>query len=285
MTRSERSSVPGWRRFLESRFDREFLQKIQAMPTRQNEYGYDPFGFHRDEAIAGIYLAHLMYRYYFRAEVHGMENVPEGRALLVANHSGQLPFDGLVIGGSMLFAKEPPRLVRSMIDHFVPTLPFVGSALTRWGQIIGTPENCRHLLNDDEVIVVFPEGSRGVSKPFSKRYQLQEFGMGFMRLALETNTPIVPVAVIGAEEQAPCFNVKPLARLMGIPAFPLMPFPPFFPALPLPTKYRVYFGEPMHFGGDPDQDDEELRPAMTQVRNTIQSMIHLGLKARKHIFW
>ena len=95
----------------------------------------------------------------------------------------------------------------------------------------------------------------------------------------------MPVAVIGAEEQAPAFNVKPLAKLLGAPAFPLMPFPPFFPAIPLPSKYRVYFGEPMRFEGDPDQDDDELRPAVTQVKNTIQSMIHLGLKARKHVFW
>ena len=274
-----------WRRFFESRFDREFLQKIQALPTRQNEYGYDPFGFNREEAIDGIYLTWLFYKYYFRAEAHGVEHVPEGRVLLISNHSGQLPFDGLVIGGSMLFDHESPRIIRSMIDRFVPTLPFVGPTLTRWGQIVGSPENCEHLLHDDEIICVFPEGSRGVSKPFSKRYQLQPFGMGFMRLALATDTPIVPVAVIGAEEQAPCFNVKPLAKLMGLPAFPMMPFPPFFPALPLPTKYRLYFGEPMRFTGDPDQDDEELLPSVTQVRNTIQSMIHLGLKARKHVFW
>jgi 1-acyl-sn-glycerol-3-phosphate acyltransferase len=274
-----------WRRFLESRFDRDFLQKIQAMPTRQNEYGYDPFGFNRDDLLSAAYLAHLLYHYYFRAEAHGIDNVPDGRVLLVSNHSGQLPFDGLVIGSAMVFDRDPPRVVRSMIERFVPTLPYVSYILARWGQIIGTPENCRRLLQDEEMILVFPEGARGVSKPFSKRYQLQSFGMGFMRLALETRTPIVPVAVIGAEEQAPAFNIGPIARLIGAPAFPLMPFPPFFPAIPLPSKYRVYFGEPMHFEGDPDQDDEELQPAVTQVRNTIQSMIHLGLKARRHIFF
>jgi 1-acyl-sn-glycerol-3-phosphate acyltransferase len=268
-----------------SRFDREFLQRIQALPTRQNEYGYDPFGFHRDEALTAIYLAHLLYHYYFRAEVHGVEQVPDGRVLLVSNHSGQLPFDGLVIGSALVFDRDPPRVVRSMIDRFVPTLPYVGYIMQRWGQIVGTPDNCRRLLDDEEMILVFPEGSRGVSKPFSKRYQLQPFGMGFMRLALQTGAPVVPVAVIGAEEQAPAFNLRPLARLMELPAFPLMPFPPFFPVLPLPTKYRIYFGEPMRFEGDPDQDDEELQPSVTRVRNTIQSMIHLGLKARTHVFW
>jgi 1-acyl-sn-glycerol-3-phosphate acyltransferase len=275
-----------FRRFVERQFGRELVQSLLAMPVHQNEYGYDSFGFSVDEAISGAYLAHLLYHHYFRAEVHGIERVPAtGRVLLIANHSGQLPFDGLVIGSAMVFDHRPPRMVRSMIEKFVPTLPFVGYTLARWGQIIGTPENCRRLLLDDEIILVFPEGAKGVSKPFSKRYQLQEFGMGFMRLALETGAPIVPVAVIGAEEQAPAFNVQPLAKLLGAPAFPLMPFPPFFPAIPLPVKYRVYFGEPMQFSGDPDQDDEELQPIVTQVRNTIQSMIQLGLKQRKHVFW
>jgi 1-acyl-sn-glycerol-3-phosphate acyltransferase len=274
-----------FRRFVEARFDREFLQKMQALPTRQNEYGYDAFGFNRDEILPGLLLAHVLYHHYFRAEVFGVTHVPVGRVLLIANHSGQLPFDGLMIASAMMFDHDPPRIVRSMIERFVPTLPFVGYTLARWGQIIGTPENCRRLLVDDEMILVFPEGAKGVSKPFSKRYQLQEFGMGFMRLALETGAPIVPVAVIGAEEQAPAINVEFVARLIGAPAFPLMPFPPFFPAIPLPSKYRVYFGEPLRFEGDPDQDDEELLPAVTQVRNTVQSMIKLGLKARKHVFW
>lgn len=274
-----------WRQFLEGRLGRKLVEQVQALPTRQNEYGYDPFGFNRDDALSAVYVAHLLHRFYFRTEVHGIDRVPAGRVLLTANHSGQLPFDGLMIGASMMLDHDPPRIIRSMIDHFVPTLPYVGTILQRWGQIIGTPDNCRRLLADDEAIVVFPEGARGVSKPFSKRYQLQPFGMGFLRLALQTRSPIVPVAVIGAEEQAPAFNVRPLAKLLGTPAFPLMPFPPFFPALPLPTKYRLYFGDPLWFSGDPDQDDEELRPQMTQVRNTIQSMIHLGLKARGHVFW
>jgi 1-acyl-sn-glycerol-3-phosphate acyltransferase len=283
---TSRALTDHWRRFLEGRFDRDFLRELQALPTRQNEYGYDPFGFHRDEALPGVYLAHLLYHHYFRAEVFGIENVPaSGRVLLIANHSGQLPFDGLVISSAMIFDHRPPRVTRSMIERFVPTLPFVGYLLARWGQIVGTPENCRRLLEDDEAILVFPEGAKGISKPFSRRYQLQEFGMGFMRLALESHAPIVPVAVVGAEEQAPAFNLETVAKLIGAPAFPIMPFPPFFPALPLPSRYRVYFGEPLAFEGDPDQDDEELAPSVAQVRNTIQSMLRLGLKARKHVFW
>ena len=117
MSRKSRKTSSRWQRFLESRFDRDFLQKIQALPTRQNEYGYDAFGFNRDEAITGIYLAYLFHKYYFRADVYGIENVPDGRVLLIANHSGQLPFDGLVIGGSVLFDRDPPRIIRSMIER------------------------------------------------------------------------------------------------------------------------------------------------------------------------
>ena len=171
-----------------------------------------------------------------------------------------------------------------MVERYVQTVPFASYLFARWGQITGTPENCRRLLEDEEAILVFPEGARGISKPFTQRYQLQEFGLGFMRLALETNTPIVPVAVIGAEEQSPAVNLKPLAKLIGAPAFPFMPLPPFLP-VPYPTKYRIYFGEPLTFEGDPDDEDEVLAEKVKHVRNEIQSMIRLGLKERKHIFW
>ena len=106
-----------------------------------------------------------------------------------------------------------------------------------------------------------------------------------MRLALETGTPIVPIAVVGAEEQAPAVNLKPLAKLLGAPAFPLMPLPPFFPILPYPTKYRIYFGEPLTFEGDADEDDDVIGERVVVVRNHIQSMLRVGLKERRHIFW
>ncbi len=264
----------------------DFASRSKALTVRQNEYGFDPFGFHRDSLRLVVPLARWLHRSYFRTEVHGMENLPpSGRLLLVSNHSGQLPFDGVVIGTALLLDANPPRMVRSMIERFVPTVPFVSFLLTRWGQITGTPENCRRLLEDEEVILVFPEGARGISKPFSKRYQLARFGDGFMRLALETKSPILPVAVIGAEEQAPAVNIKPLARLLRAPSFPVVPYPPFFPILPLPVKYRLYFGEPMHFSGDPDEEAEIVEDKVRSVRNRIQSMLHLGLRARKNVFW
>ncbi|MBA3459842.1 MAG: acyltransferase family protein [Deltaproteobacteria bacterium] len=260
--------------------------RTQALVVRGNEFGYDPFGLSRDGVQTAARFARFLYRNYFRAEAKGVENIPAtGRVLFVSNHSGQLPFDGVVIGAATFLEPPQPRLVRSMVEYFVPTVPFASYLFSRWGQITGTPENCRRLLAAEECVLVFPEGARGISKDFSKRYQLAEFGKGFMRLALEMQAPIVPIAVIGAEEQAPAMNFKPLARLLRMPSFPIVPYPPFVPLVPLPVKYRLYFGEPMMFTGDPDDDDEVLDDKVKSVKHRIQSMIHVGLREREHVFW
>jgi 1-acyl-sn-glycerol-3-phosphate acyltransferase len=266
--------------------DDDIVGRSQALVVRGNEFGFDEFGLSRDSFRGAVRVARWLYRNYFRATAFGVEHIPAtGRVLFVANHSGQLPFDGLVIGAACFLEPPQPRLVRSMVEYFVPTVPFVSYLLARWGQITGTPENCRRLLAAEEAVLVFPEGARGISKNFSKRYQLAEFGTGFLRLALEMQAPIVPIAVIGAEEQAPAINVKPLARLFGSPSFPVVPYPPFFPLVPLPVKYRLYFGEPIIVAGDPDDDDEVLDEKTRIVKSRIQSMIQLGLREREHVFW
>lgn len=260
--------------------------RTQALVVHGNEFGFDPFGLSKDSLKPVVTVARWLYRHYFRASAFGIENIPaSGRVLFVANHSGQLPFDGMVIGAATFLEPAQPRLVRSMVEYFVPSVPFASYLFSRWGQITGTPENCRRLLAAEEAVLVFPEGARGISKPFSRRYQLADFGKGFMRLALEMQAPIVPIAVIGAEEQAPAVNVRSLARLLGMPSFPVVPYPPFVPLVPLPVKYRVYFGEPMTFTGDPDDDDEVLDEQVKQVKNRIQTMIQVGLRERQHVFW
>jgi 1-acyl-sn-glycerol-3-phosphate acyltransferase len=260
--------------------------RTRALVVHSNEFGFDPFGLSRDHVRGAARFARWLYRYYFRATARGIEHIPaHGRVLFVANHSGQLPFDGLVISAACFLEPPQPRLPRAMVEYFVPTVPFASYLFARWGQITGTPENCRRLLAAEEAVLVFPEGARGISKPFSQRYQLAEFGKGFLRLALELQAPVVPVAVIGAEEQAPAFNVKPLAKLLRTPAFPVVPYPPFVPLVPLPVKYRLYFGEPMRFTGDPDDDDEVLDDKVRTVKNRIQSMIQQGLREREHVFW
>ena len=257
--------------------------RLESMARPDTEYGVDSFGFDVDYALSAIAPLVWIYKHYFRVQTSGLENVPKGRVLLVSNHSGQIPLDGAMIGVSLLLEGHPPRPIRSMVEKWSATLPYVSTFFSRVGQIVGTPENCRRLLENDEAILVFPEGVRGIAKLWPQRYQLQDFGLGFMRLALETNTPIVPVAVIGAEEQAPALmDIKPLAKLLGFPAFPITPT--VLP-LPLPSRYHLYFGEPMRFTGRPDDEDAELDKKVKQVRGTLQAMINEGLRERKSVFF
>jgi 1-acyl-sn-glycerol-3-phosphate acyltransferase len=256
--------------------------RMQQIGHVGNEFGVDPFGFDLNYALSAIAPFLWLYKHYFRVQIFDIDRVPPGRVLLVANHSGQLPLDGAMILVAMLTEASRPRAVRSMVEKWVQTLPYVSTFMARVGQIVGTPENCRRLLEGEEAILVFPEGVRGLGKIWPQRYRLQDFGLGFMRLALETNTPVVPVAVIGAEEQTPSLmNVKPLARMLG---FPYLPLTPTIVPLPLPTRYRIYFGEPMKFTGRADEEDAELDKKVAAVKSKLQSMIDAGLKERKHVF-
>lgn len=262
---------------------RDLPERIAASRPNSNEFGLDPFGFSVDYSLAAVAPFVWMYQHYFRVDARGLEHLPPGRVLLVSNHSGQLPFDGAMIGMAVLTEADPPRPVRSMVEKWMPTLPYVSTFFARTGQVVGTPENCRRLLEAGEVILVFPEGAKGVNKLWRDRYQLADFGLGFMRLALETDTPIVPVAVIGGEEQAPAlFDFKPLARLLGFPAFPITPT--ILP-LPLPTRYRLRFGPPLRFQGSPQDEDAELERKVKEVKAAIQALLARGLKERKSVFF
>lgn len=273
-------------RFSEDALGEELDARIARIRTHPNEAGMDPFGFDPDTARYALALSAFLHRFYFRTEVFGIDRVPDGRVLVVANHSGQIPVDGLLIGTALMLDAEPPRFPRSMVERWSAELPFVSVFFPRCGQVVGSPDNARRLLENDEALVVFPEGSRGISKTFDRRYQLVPFGLGFMRLALETGTPIVPVGVVGGEEQLPSVaNLEPLAKLFGMPAFPVIPQLFLGMAFPLPTRYRLYFGEPMVFSGDPDDDDAVIGEKVARVQGTIQSMVNRGLKERRAIFW
>jgi 1-acyl-sn-glycerol-3-phosphate acyltransferase len=272
---------------LERLLGERFSDRIARVPMALGSSGVDPFGLDPRWAKYALSTVAMLHRKYFRSEVHGIENVPPGRLLVVANHSGQVPLDAALIGAALFMDAEPPRIVRAMVEKWAVSLPFVSLLFTRVGQVVGVPENATRLLAQGEALLVFPEGARGISKTFDQRYRLTEFGLGFMRLAIETDTPIVPVAVIGAEEQyVSIANVQALAKLLRMPAFPLIP-QLLFPGgqLPLPTKYRLWFGEPMRFTGDPDDDDTVMQEKVWLVKQTIQSMLNRGLKERKHIFW
>ena len=260
----------------------ELEARLARLVAPQNEYGVDPFGLELDFAKAAIAPVLWLYRNYFRVETHGIEQVPQGRVMLISNHSGQLPLDGAMIAMSLLLEAEPPRVVRAMVEKWAPTLPFVAPFFARIGQVVGTPENCRRLLAAGETIMVFPEGTRGLNKTYDKRYRLQEFGSGFMRIAVETQTPVLPVAVIGAEEQAPAlFDFKQVAKIFGFPALPITPT---LVPLPLPVKYRLWFGEPMRFSGSAHDDDAELERKVSEVKRAIEILLKRGLKSRGSIF-
>lgn len=267
----------------------ELNARVDRLPTRLGPYGVDPFGFDPEylKKVAG--LAVWIYRHYFRVQASGVSNIPDGRVVLVANHSGQLPFDAAMISVAAFLDREPPVFMRSMLERFVPSTPFASTFMARCGQILGTPENCSRLLEAEEAILVFPEGVRGLNKTFKQRYRLQEFGQGFVRLALQSGAPVVPVAVVGAEEQAPSlYNARAIGKILGFPAFPITPTNPLLPVLgmlPYPSRYRIYFGEPIQFDGDANDEDEVILEKVALVKGKIQSMLDEGVAKRQHIFW
>lgn len=274
---------------VDQRIDPHTLAQIERLQAGQGEHGFDLFGFEPRFLRYMVPPCQWLLDRYFRAETHGLDNIPDdGPVLLIANHSGQLPLDGMMIGTACLLRKDPPRMIRSMVEHWVPTLPFVSWIFARAGQVVGTRENARTLLKLGNCLLVFPEGARGISKTYDRAYQLEEFGLGFMRLALETGTPIVPVGVVGAEEQMPAIaNIKPLGRALGMPAFPITPTWPLLGplgALPLPVKYHIHFGQPMRFTGAPDDEDRIVRAQVEQVKDAIRGLIDRGLRERKGVF-
>jgi 1-acyl-sn-glycerol-3-phosphate acyltransferase len=268
---------------------REIDARLERIPTRLNSYGYDAWGFHPDSARLAFLFAALLYRYWFRVEVSDIERLPRGRVLLIANHAGQVALDAAMIGTACFMEAEPPRIMRGMGEYWLPTVPWVNIAMVRTGSVVGTRKNCIDLLENEEAVIAFPEGVRGMNKLIWERYQLQEFGQGFMRLALETHTPIMPIAVVGSEEQAPAIaNIRPLARLLRMPAFPVTftwPLCGLLGLVPLPVKYRIYFGEPMYFEGNPNDEDEVIGEKVEQVKQMIAAMLARGLKRRRSIFF
>jgi 1-acyl-sn-glycerol-3-phosphate acyltransferase len=270
------------------RLQQRVADRLQRIPNRLNEFGFDPYGL-SPEWIRRLSLpAVLLYERYFRCQTVGIGHVPAGRVLVVANHAGQLPFDGMMLATALLLEAEPPRIARGMGEYWIPSIPGFSVLAARGGALVGTPENCAMLLQNEECVAVFPEGVRGMNKLYRDRYKLQRFGLGFMRLALETDTPIVPVGIVGSEEQQPGLaNWSGLGKLLGMPAFPITPTFPWLGPLglfPLPVRYHLYFGEPMRFEGNPDEEDAAIEKRVEEVRAAIESLLERGLSERGGVF-
>jgi 1-acyl-sn-glycerol-3-phosphate acyltransferase len=243
---------------------------------------YDRYGFSPQATRSAFPLFLALYRWYFRVRSEGHANVPaEGPALLVANHGGVLPFDAALTVVDMLMHSDPPRLARAIVDRWAGQLPWVNVFYARLGQVIGTRENFSDLLDDGQLVLVFPEGTEGVRKPITQRYRLQGFRVGFIEQALRARAPIVPVAIVGSDDQAPVlFDVKPIAKALGLPFLPITPtFPWLGPLglLPYPVGYRIVYGEPLRFHerfGPEGADDARLvRYLANQVRRTVQLLL------------
>ncbi len=260
--------------------DPEVEQRVERLELPFNRLGLDPYGISRRHLMYFFSFLTLFYRNYFRVRTSGIEHVPaRGRAMLVGNHSGGLPFDGGMVMASVFLEMDPPRLAHGMVEKFAQTWPFVSLWLSRVGQFTGLPAHAIRFLQEDRMLLVFPEGVRGVGKLHKDRYKLMRFGTGFMRLALQTNTPIVPLAFIGAEDSLPVIaNVKPLARLFGAPYFPVTPY--LIP-LPMPFPCQIHYSEPMRFEGDGNESDEVIEEYVEQVKQRISGLISHGLESRE----
>ena len=253
---------------------------LDRVPKKTGSFGYDPWGYDEGSVKLTAGIIRLLYERYFRVQAHGLEHVPaHGRVLIIGNHSGQLPMDGLLVGYALLSNPHGPRAARAMIERFFPSVPFLGNALNAMGAVIGDPLNCAKMLEAEEAIIVFPEGVRGSGKPWRKRYQLQRFGNGFIHLAMMHRTPIVPVGIVGCEETMPSLgSIDPLARLLGLPYVPVVPIP-----FPLPACVHLNFGEPIGFDPQPCSEQEADR-RMELVKSRIQGLIEAGLAQRTRVF-
>ncbi|MBW2313788.1 MAG: acyltransferase family protein [Deltaproteobacteria bacterium] len=294
---SERESERAWTRtprideielplpsgFAERLLDDDVRRRLAAL-THMAEGGapYDRFGFSPAAAQTAFPLFHALYRAYFRVRSEGHERVPvEGPAVLAANHGGLLPFDGAMTVVDVLLHTDPPRLARAVVDRWAGTLPWVNVFFARMGQVVGTRENVMDLLDDGQLVLVFPEGMDGVRKNVTQRYRLQRFHVGFVEAALRAQAPIVPMAVVGSDDQAPIlFDLSELARRFRVPFFPVTPtFPWLGPLglLPYPVSYRIVYGEPLHFhekfGPDAADDPQLVRYLANQVRRDIQLLL------------
>ena len=228
----------------------------------------------RDPAIASRYqpVLDFLYRRYFRTEVEGIENIPRaGRAILVANHSGALPYDALMLMRAVEREHPAHRHLRPLIEDDVFHFPYLGTFLNRMGAVRACPENAERLLADEELVAVFPEGIQGIGKLYRDRYRLQRFGRGgFVKLALRTGSPIIPVAIVGAEEATPMVaRMTWLARAVGLPHLPLTPTG----LIPLPSKWRIRFGEPMDLAREHRGEGGEDRLLVARLAETVRTQI------------
>ncbi|HUU03123.1 MAG TPA: lysophospholipid acyltransferase family protein [Myxococcota bacterium] len=268
-------------------------KKLGHAYMRHHAEEVDPFGFDPVYWNRVSPFLEFLFDKYWRVKLQGIENIPaQGRVLLVANHSGTLPYDGAMLKVAIEEHHPSGRPVRFLVEDFVFHFPFLGAFMNRIGGVRACQDNARRLLENEQLVAVFPEGIKGIGKLYRNRYKLQRFGRGgFLKLALRTRSPIVPVSIVGAEEIHPMLaRMGFLARPLGLPYLPVTPtFPWLGPlgAVPLPSKWLISFGKPVNFDkySAADSDDPLIVMELAEkIRATIQRMTDKLIEERGHAF-
>lgn len=281
---------------LDPRDFEEGLTKALAFLRRRltGDYDVDVFGFDRELTEQVLMpLARPLYEKYWRVRAVGLEHVPsETGALVVANHAGTLPFDAVMTKFALLDEHPAHRHLRELAADLALRVPVIGPLARKTGNTLAHNDDARRLLQAGELVGVWPEGFKGIGKPYRDRYKLQRFGRGgFVEVALRAQVPIIPVAIIGSEEIYPIIgNAKFLARVLGFPYFPITwTFPWLGPlgAIPLPSKWVIEFGEPIEtarYGAEAADDPMLVFELTDRVRDTIQQMLYRNLMGRRSVF-
>jgi len=253
-------------------------------PFHDEGHGFDVFGLHPPSLASAIDATSAIYERYFRVDSQGAEHIPKtGPAILVANHGGMLPIDAAMLFLDVVRRTDPPRIPRAVADHFVPRLPLVSTFFARLGVVSGTRANVRYLLERGELIAIFPEGVSGPAKPFRERYCVQHWAVGFAELAIRYRAPVIPVAIIGAEESWPLVMKLRNVRVFGAPYLPI-------PAslVPLPTHFHIRYGTPLHLDHGHIYTDAEnpaiVAAAADTARAAVERLVQETLATRRGVF-
>lgn len=266
-------------------------------PTRRRRKAQpDPFGSDPEFQARVRPLAEFFYRRYWRVQTDGLEHIPRtGPALLVGNHSGGIPLDAAMIAAAVDLDHPQHRLVRFLYDRFVAAMPLMGDFYNRMGSVVASFDNAHKLLEHGDLVGIFPEGVAGVAKGIGQRYRLQPFHTSFVRLSLQLQVPIIPTAVVGAEETYPVIGkwvrLGPLKELLNVPYVPVTPLFPLFGilgAVPLPTRWHIRFGAPIRLyeGRRTTRAPSErtCHRLADETRHQIQTMLHMLLAERESMF-